>query len=102
MRHLPIMKIFRERLRQAVDDRCAADGVTQAELAETLGLDRNRFRNYFTRATNMPLDQLRNIADGLELDLNWLLGRDETPEWPKEDQLSEISRKLDQALNNKN
>ena len=46
---------------------------------------------------------VRNIVliEELKLDANWLLGRDVSPEWPKDDPLIAINDKLDRALNDK-
>ena len=101
MRHLLDMQVFRERLRQAVKAHCKEHGVTQEELATQMGMDRNRFRNYFTRATHVPIDQLVKIADHMELDLNWLCGREVSKEWPKSDPILSLHEKLDKALKKK-
>ncbi|MGI9504988.1 MAG: helix-turn-helix domain-containing protein [Geminicoccaceae bacterium] len=95
------MKIFRERLREAVDEVCRHDGISQEKLAEELGIGRTTFRNYFDRATTMPIDKLVKIADRLDCDINWLCGREVSKEWPKRNPMEEISQKLDRVLNAK-
>ena len=92
------MQIFRERLKIVVEEKCDRDGITQEELATRLGLSRNRFRNYWTRATHMPVETLTRIADELEVDINWLCGRNTTPEWPKDDPIQSINSKLDKII----
>lgn len=92
------MEIFRERLREAVIEACEKRGMTQGELAEVLGLGRTRFKNYFSRATHMPVGTLREIIDELEIDANWVLGRDVSKEWPKEDPLQQIQSRLDTLI----
>ena len=92
------MKIFRERLREAVDEVCYQDGISQEKLAEELGIGRTTFRNYFDRATTMPIDKLVKISDRLSCDINWLCGRDVSQEWPKQDTIEEINEKLDKIL----
>lgn len=63
-----------------------------------MGYGRTTFRNYFTRSQNMPVDVTRHIADELKLDLNWLFGRDVTPEFPKNDPMDELNQKMDKLL----
>lgn len=92
------MKIFRERLREAINETCHLEEITQEKLAEELGIGRTTFRNYFDRATTMPIDKLLKIADRLSCDINWLCGRDVSKEWPKQDTIEEINKKLDRVL----
>lgn len=75
--------------------------MTQQELADDIGIDRGRFKNYWERATTMPLEAFRQIIDHLELDANWLLGRDVSKEWPKKDRLEDIEAKLNKLMSQK-
>ena len=92
------MELFRQRLRDAVREVCKKEHITQENLADELGIERTTFRNYWTRQTKIPIERLRQIFDRLNLDANYMIGRDSSREWPKEDPLEQINRKLDRAL----
>lgn len=92
------MKIFRERLKEAVVTTCKKHGWSQERLAAELDIDRSRLKNYWERATMIPMEVLADLADVLEVDVNWLIGRDVSPEWPKDDPLRDVQLKLDKIL----
>ena len=95
------MSTFPKRLKQRVDEVCAERGISVYDMADDLQIGRTRFRHYWERGSRPDHDLMRKIADYLNMDLNWLYGRDASHEWPKvnqmdsiQDKLSEIAKKL--------
>ncbi len=88
------MNIYADRLKERVEWAKDQRGLTQEQIAEAAGLSRTALRHYWDRGGTPNERSLLKLADILECDLNWLLGRDVTPEWPKADPLEDIRTRL--------
>ena len=88
------MSTFPKRLKQRVDEVCIERSLSVYEMADELEIGRTRFRHYWERGSRPDHDLLRKIADYLEVDLNWLYGREASSEWPKADRMDSIESKL--------
>jgi transcriptional regulator with XRE-family HTH domain len=76
---LPIFSIFRERLAEA----CRIRNMTESELCSGTGMGGQRALELHV-AEPQPMDiyRLGQIADGLNVSIDWLLGRSEAMELP--------------------
>lgn len=73
---MPVPSEFGIRLKSARENR----GWTQAELAERANVPAMMISHYETGARSGPsLITLQNLADALEIGIEWLLGRTEDP-----------------------
>lgn len=88
------MNIYAERLKERVEWAKKNRGLTQEQIANAANLTRTALRHYWDRGGTPNERSLLLLADILECDLNWLIGRDTTPEWPKTDPLEDIRSKL--------
>jgi len=88
------MSLYTERFRECVLAVCKERGLTQEQLADEMGLGRTRFRSYFSRGSLTDPETMLEIANHLGIDLNYLFGRDSTPEWPKKQDLASIIKQL--------
>lgn len=88
------MSLYAKRLKERVNWASRERGLTQEKIAEKVGIGRTRLRHYWDRGGTPDSETLTKLADILEVDLNWLFGRDVSPEWPKDDPLRSIDAKL--------
>lgn len=88
------MNIYAQRLRERVEWAAKERGLTQDQIAEHAEIGRTTLRHYWTRGGTPNERTLAKLADILEVDLNWLFGRDTTPEWPKDDPYNSIDKRL--------
>ena len=89
------MSIYAERFKERLEWAKEHRGLTQAEIAKYAGMGRTSVSNIRERGGTPNERSLLKLAEILECDLNWLFGRDVTPEWPKEDPLVSIKDRLD-------
>ena len=88
------MDIYAERLKQRIEWAKQERNLTQDDIADLVGVGRTTLRHYWTRGGTPPSRILIKLAEILEVDLNWLFGRDQSPEWPKGDPVSNLTERL--------
>lgn len=96
------MSTFAPRFKEIVDRRCIERSTTVVQMADDLEIGRTRFRHYWERGSRPDHDLMLKIAEYLEVDLNWLFGRDVSPDWPKADPLEQVRLELDELRSKTN
>ena len=88
------MNLYAKRLRERVEWAKEHRGLTQEQIAKHAGVGRTSLAHYWDRGGTPNERSVLALAEILECDLNWLFGRDTSPEWPKGDTLEEIRSSL--------
>ena len=86
------MKIFAERLRQIQKEK----GMTQAGLAQLLGIKSGTLANYLNDRKNPQIDTVAEMANKLGVTVGWLCGDEEA--FPQKWTYSALSQMLDSIL----
>ncbi|MDA3973254.1 helix-turn-helix domain-containing protein [Enterococcus thailandicus] len=74
-------------------------GLTQSELAKKMNVSQQTIGSWEVGRAEPNSDALNKLADLFDVTTDYLLGRNQTPDWANEDDLVELDKLLESNVN---